>query len=115
MQLENWSKGQDSVRQTRQLCAHLQDSLASNEEGAFQIEDENCFFVVNEFLWTLRRPHQLRWHKVCYGFDPDTFEKIDTSLSAQRKREYYLMLDLNRCMYMVCPSFSSKIFVKSNF
>ena len=57
----------------------------------------------------------MRWHSVCYGFDPDTFSKVDLSPETQKKREYYLMLDLNRCMYMVCPTFSSKIFVKSKF
>ena len=81
----------------------------------FQIEEESCFFVVNEYLWAHRRPHHLRWHSVCYGFDPDSFDSVDDSVRIRRKRDYYTMLDLNRCMYLVCPSYNSQIFVKSEF
>ena len=94
---------------------HNLEDLPCKEEDNFQIEDEICFFVVNEYLWAQKRPHHMRWHSLCYGFDPESFEKVDLSLATQKKREYYLMLDLNRCMYMVCPTFSSKIFVKSKF
>lgn len=98
----------------RQLCTHRIGTLPARAEEDFQIEYETCFFVVNEYLWTQRRPHQLRWHNLCYRFDPDTLSKEDTSIAISKKREYYTMLDLNRLMYMVSPIYSSKMFVKES-
>lgn len=93
----------------------MPSKLPIKEEDDFQIEFETCFFVVNEYLWTQKRPHQLRWHSVCYGFNPDTINKEDMTATTQKKREYYLMLDMNRLMFMASAQYSSKLFVQSQF
>jgi hypothetical protein len=52
---------------------------------------------------------------VCYGFSPDTLHREDTSVATTKKREFYLMLDLNRLVYMTSPIVCSKVYVKSKF
>ena len=52
---------------------------------------------------------------MCYGFSPDTLHREDTSLATTKKREFYLMLDLNRLVYMTSPIVCSKVYVKSKF
>ena len=52
---------------------------------------------------------------MCYGFNPDSINREDTTPATLKKREYYLMLDINRLIYTNSPVSSNVRFSQSKF
>ena len=80
------------MQQMRRSCKHLFLPSFNPLEENLQIDEPSCFFVQNEFLWAKHRPAALASQTLCYMHPVDQH--------SPSKSDFYLMLDLNRCLLL---------------
>lgn len=85
-------KVSECMQQMRRSCKHLFLPSFNPLEENLQIDEPSCFFVQNEFLWAKHRPAALASQTLCYMHPVDQH--------SPSKSDFYLMLDLNRCLLL---------------